>query len=151
MKSDSRRSRQLLKVGTVFYHREFEGHSETKDRYFVVAAVDDASFHCFTTTTSEFVIKNPHLKTEVTALIPKGSACLPKECVIDCRELHSFDDILMTNRLSANRVTIEGSLPVEYLRELATTIRGTRTLDVDVELKEAMCAALDKLFDSGKE
>lgn len=150
MKFDSRKSRQLLEIGTVFYHREFDGHTETKDRYFVVAAIDETTFHCFTTTTSELVINNPRLKTETTSLIPKGATCLPKECVIDCREIHTFDDILMTNRINTGRVTVEGKLPAEYLRQLATTIRGTRTLDVDAELKEAMCAALEEKCDSDK-
>jgi hypothetical protein len=121
-------SRQLLSTGTVFYYRDFEGHTETKDRYFIVIGCDDVSFFCFTTSTSPTLINHRYLSSQVTPLIPQGAECFRKACVVDCTELHAFDDILLSNYLNSRRVTVEGTLSEERLTWIAKTVRDSTVL-----------------------
>ena|SRR2546426_758316 len=136
--SGSRLSRERLSIGTVFYHRDFEGHTRTKDRYFIVVGMDDTAFFCFTTSTSSYLIGHPYLSNSVTPLIPKGSECFRKDCVVDCTELVVFDDILMSNYLNSGRVTVEGMLSRKGLKLVADVVDKSSVLD---ERERAMILA----------
>ena len=127
--SSSAIRRRTLTVGTVFYHRDFEGHNVTKDRYFIVVGLSDTDFFCFTTSTSEWVIENPYLSSQITPVIPMGCECFRKACVVDCRELYSFDDILMSNYLNSGRVTVEGALSPERLKLVAKIAKNSIMLN----------------------
>jgi hypothetical protein len=113
----------------VFYYRDFEGHRETKDRYFVVVGSNETQFFCFTTSTSEKLIKNPNLASQITPLIPRGSECFRKSCVVDCTELIAFDDIQISNYLNSRRVTVEGTLSGERLRWIAQAVKNSTVLN----------------------
>jgi hypothetical protein len=127
--SASALSRRTLSIGTVFYYRDFEGHNLTKDRYFIVVGIGETDFFCFTTSTSEWLIANQRLATQVTPMIPMGCECFRKSCVVDCRELISFDDIRMSNYLRSGRVTVEGTLSPERLRLVAKTVKNSIILN----------------------
>jgi len=136
--SGSRLSRERLSIGTVFYYRDFEGHTRTKDRYFIVVGTDDTAFFCFTTSTSSYLIDHPYLSSSVTPLIPKGSECFRKDCVVDCTELVVFDDILMSNYLNSGRVTVEGTLSGKGLKLISDVVDKSSVLD---ERERAMILA----------
>lgn len=142
--SGSTLSRQLLRTGTVFYYRDFEGHTETKDRYFIVVGSDDTNFFCFTTSTSEKLTRNPYLKNQITPVIPKDSECLRKACVVDCTELVAFDDIRLSSYINSKRVTIEGSLSAERLRWISETVKNSTVLNEREQ--EAVRKALERLI-----
>ncbi len=144
--SGSRLSRERLSIGTVFYYRDFEGHTRTKDRYFIVVGVDDTAFFCFNTSTSSFlIIGHPYLSSSVTPLIPNGSECFRKDCVVDCTELVVFDDILMSNYLNSGRVTVEGTLSGKGLKLVADVVNKSSVLD---ERERAMIlASLQRLLE----
>jgi hypothetical protein len=113
----------------VFYYRDFEGHTETKDRYFIVVGSSGTDFFCFTTSTSEWLIENQRLASQVTPVIPMGCECFRKSCFVDCRELLSFDDIQMSSYLNSRRVTIEGTLSTEHLKWIARTVKKSLILN----------------------
>jgi hypothetical protein len=127
--SSSALSRRTLVAGTVFYYRDFEGHDITKHRYFIVVGFSDTEFFCFTTSTSEWLIENRRLANQVTPVIPMGTECFRKSCFVDCRELLSFDDILMSNYLNSGRVTVEGWLSPETLKSVAKTVKHSIILN----------------------
>ena len=142
MPSSSRLSRELLTTGAVFYYRDFEGHTETKDRYFIVVGANEGTclhilpevfnetqFFCFTTSTSERLIYSPSLASQATPIIPKGSECFRKPCVVDCTELVAFDDIQISSYLNSRRVTLEGTLSGERLRWIARTVKKSAVLN----------------------
>lgn len=122
------RSRELLDVGTVFYHRQFQGHTETKDRYFIVVGSDDTDFFCLTTSTSQRLISNPKFASEITPVIPSGSECFRKDCVVDCKELHLFDDIVLSSYIGSGRVTVEGTVSEQTLQWITSTVSGSQLL-----------------------
>ena len=129
MPSSSRLSRELLTTGAVFYYRDFEGHTETKDRYFIVVGANETQFFCFTTSTSERLIYSPSLASQATPIIPKGSECFRKPCVVDCTELVAFDDIQISSYLNSRRVTLEGTLSGERVRWIARTVKKSAVLN----------------------
>jgi hypothetical protein len=114
-------SRSEVTIGTVLYYRQFQGHTDTKDRYFIVVAMDETHFYCLTTTTSVNFIGNPRFASERTPPIPLGSECFRRECVVDCTELHSLDDILISNYLNSKRVTIDGTISTVTARCILNT------------------------------
>jgi hypothetical protein len=128
--SASSKSRQLLSVGTIFFHREFECNDGTvKDRYFVVVGSDETSFHCLTTSTQEYLRATARFSTETSCIIDAGTTALPKTCVVDCRFLYAFDDIIMSNRLSTGRASVVGQLPNEYLESVYEGVKSSRVLE----------------------
>jgi hypothetical protein len=129
MPGSSRLSREFLTIGAVFYYRDFEGHTETKDRYFIVVGANETQFFCFTTSTSQRLIDNPYLASQVTPIIPRGCECFRKSCVVDCTELVAFDDIQISNYLNSRRVTLEGMLSDERLRWIAQTVKKSVVLN----------------------
>ena len=127
--SSSWTSRQQLKVGTVFFHRQFECHDGSiKDRYFVVVRIDSSAFYCFTASTQEY-LRTPVFASEVSCLIKRGTTCLPKDCVIDCRFIEKFDDILMSNRLNTNNACVHGQLPPYLLQSIHDAVSTSRLLE----------------------
>jgi hypothetical protein len=128
--SSSDLSRRALTAGAVFYYRDFEGHKATKDRYFIVVGFSSTHFFCFTTSTSERLIESQYLASQVTPIIPAGRGeCFRKACVVDCRELVSFDDIRMSNYLRSRRVTVEGTLSPEWLKTVARIVKNSIVLN----------------------
>jgi hypothetical protein len=121
--------RRLLSPGKVFYFLDFEGHTQTKDRYFVVVGFSDTHFFCFTTSTTGYLAHDGLLRAQVTPLIPVGCECFPKECFIDCKELIAFDDIMLSSYLNSGRVTIKGILSPERLRMVAKTVKYSIVLN----------------------
>jgi hypothetical protein len=127
--SASSTSRQQLKIGTVFFHREFEGHDgEIKDRYFVVVSIDEANFHCFTACTSLY-LRTERFSHTTSCFISRGSTCLPKDCVIDCRFLYSFDDIVMSNKLNNRNASVSGCLPSAIIRSIYRAVSNSKILE----------------------
>jgi hypothetical protein len=94
----------------------------------MLLGIDDTRFFCFTTSTSEKLMQSRYLADQITPLIPKGSECLRKSCVVHCGELIAFDDILLSNYLRGKRVTIEGKLTDEHLKWIARVVKGSKVL-----------------------
>jgi len=126
---NSQLSRDRIRPGTVIYHRDFEGFAETKDRYFIVIAATPTDFVCFTTSTSSKVFTNPKLRHNVTDIIPTSRECFRKPCFVDCRELHYFDDIVMSSFLNSGKVTIEGVLSTATVAAIYVTVRSSLALN----------------------
>jgi hypothetical protein len=145
----SRRSRQDLEIGAVFFYRNFEDSVEVvKDRHFLVVHADDRNFYCFTAATQTYFDVNPRLKNEATPLIPKGCAGLPKPCRIDCRFLYEFDDIVLSNRLNTNRARVEGIMSGAYLQLVRDTVFNGKVLER--QKKDMVIASLDAALDPEK-
>ena len=110
---------------------------------------DDSKFYCFTTTTKTSLTQHQHFRTEVSAILLEGSTCLPKECVIDFRILHEFDDILMSKRINTGRVCVIGELSNDCLAAVASRVRDCRILER--KKKSLVCASLGQEFGGGQQ
>ena len=141
----SRKSRSELEVGTVIHYRDFEGKTGQKDRYFIVVAIDENSFYCFTTTTQTYLLESDRFKAEASPIIQAGSTCLPKKCVVDYRNLHRFDDIVMTNRLTTNRARVIGHLPDSILIMIKDGVKNSKLLPAD-SIRRVVVSLSPKFF-----
>jgi len=83
---------------------------------------------------------------ETSGIIDGGTTCLPKTCVVDCRFLHLFDDILMSNRLNTGRVYVVGELPIEHLQSICDTVQASKVLERNKKpaIIEALRARLNR-------
>ena len=127
--SVSSKSRSELSVGTVFFYHDYHGHNGPKSRYFVAVADDEQSFFSFTPSSGSALTLLRKFPESVTPLIPGKTTCLPKDCVVDCRTLYSFDDIMMSSYLASRRVEVKGKLPVEIMRSIRLATSTSKVLE----------------------
>jgi hypothetical protein len=115
-----------LPSGLFFFHRLYEGAKETKDRYFIVVATTEVSFLCFTTSAQPYLLKR---FAEHVVHVPLGTSCLPKECVVDCRNVCSFGDIELNSKLNSGTVAVYGDIDDALLLRIAQRVKVAKLLD----------------------
>lgn len=151
MPCPSQKSRSTLDIGSVFLHFGFDGHTQVKDRYFVVVASESCSFLCFTASTQAYLTANPKFRTEVTPAIRARDECFPKDCVIDCRNLIPFDDVLLSSYLTSGRVKPVGALSLAGVAAILKTVQASRILALKDKriVAEALRAILSPSIEAG--
>lgn len=80
-------------------------------------------------------------------MIVGGSTCLPKDCVVDCRTLYSFDDIMLSSYLNSRRIEVKGKLPGEALRSIRAAALTSRVLEK--RKKQVVLDSLDRYLGDG--
>lgn len=133
-----------LETGDVLFYERFRGHTELKDRYFVVLVNGGELLICLTTTTRNWPQEVPRLATEFVE-VSRGESCLPKSCFIDLRNAQEFQDTVINSKLRAGTVKVLGTLPVAVLSRLRDTLAGTKSLSLNEKrqfidaLEDAIC------------
>jgi hypothetical protein len=130
-----------LETGAIIFYEKFEGHEETKDRYFVIISNKAALVECFTTTTQLHAKNSPKLANEYCEIL-EGECCLPKRCFVDFRSIYPFDDIQLGSRLRSKSVKRLGCLVPELLSRIRASLANSRSLSPDE--KERLIAEIDK-------
>lgn len=121
----SDRCRSDLTVGTIFFHQDFHGSTETKGRYFLVVSSTQVAMICFTTSTRPYLLEQ--FSNQVVH-VPLGSSCLPKECVINCRQVYEMDDIILSNKLNCGTIKVSGVLSRDLISKVYSTVATSKVL-----------------------